>query len=65
MVLMVAAGYALAIVGVVIALVWTLAVLTQTPHELLSPWQFAPGWIIGLLIVILGLYVAKKGRNRY
>ena len=65
MLLMTAAGYALAIIGVVIALVRTLAVLTQTPDELLSFGQFVPGWVIGLFIAFLGLYLAEKGRNRY
>ena len=65
MLLMRMAGYALAIMGLVVALVSTFAVLTQTPHELLSFWQFAPGWGLGLFIVLLGLYIAEKGRNRY
>lgn len=62
--LMLATGYALAIVGVVIGLVWTLAVLILTPRELLSFGQFVPGLGMGVVIALLGLSLSAVAKRR-
>lgn len=62
--LMIATGYALVIVGAVVALVGIFAVLILTPGEILSLGHFVPGLGMGGLIALLGLCLLAVAKRR-